>query len=68
MIANSVYTFKKLYFFDGGNIILAKSLYFVYPKGKAMTPHLLRCQGLAVIYYGFALDALDLGHPRLSLN
>jgi len=33
-----------------------------------MTPHLLRYQGLAVDDYGFALDALDPGHPRLSLN
>ena len=35
---------------------------------KPMTPHLLRYQGFAVVYDGFALDALDLGHPRLSLN
>ena len=27
--------------------------------------HLLRCQGHAVKTYGFALDALDLAHPRL---
>jgi hypothetical protein len=33
-----------------------------------MIPHLLCCQGFAVVYYGFTLDALDLGHPRLSLN
>ncbi len=33
-----------------------------------MIPHLLRYQGLAVDDYGFALDALDLGHPKLSLN
>jgi len=31
-----------------------------------MTPHLLRYQGLAVDDYGFALDASNLGHPRLS--
>jgi len=33
-----------------------------------MTPHLLRYQELAVDAYGFTLDALNLGHPRLSLN
>ena len=33
-----------------------------------MIPHLLRYQGLAVIDYGCALDALNMGHPRLSLN
>jgi hypothetical protein len=41
---------------------------FVYLTGKPMTPHLLRYQGLAVNDYGFALDALNMGHPRLSLN
>ena len=41
--------------------------YFVYPAGKPMIPHLLRYQGLAVDDYGFALDASNLGHPRLSL-
>jgi hypothetical protein len=30
-----------------------------------MTPHLLCCQGFAVINYSFTLDALDLQHPRL---
>jgi hypothetical protein len=43
-------------------------LHFVYPLGKPMIPHLLRCQGFAVAYYGFTLDALDLEHPQLSLN
>ncbi len=33
-----------------------------------MTPHLLRYPGLAVDDYGVALDALKLGHPKLSLN
>ena len=33
-----------------------------------MIPHLLRYQWLAVDDYGFVLDALDLGHPKLSLN
>jgi hypothetical protein len=37
----------------------------VYPSGKPMIPHFLRCQGFAVAYYGFTLDALDLQHPRL---
>jgi hypothetical protein len=33
-----------------------------------MIPHLLRYQELAVDDYGFALDASDLGQPKLSLN
>jgi hypothetical protein len=33
-----------------------------------MTPHLQRCQGFAVAYYSFTLDALHLAYPRLSLN
>ncbi len=33
-----------------------------------MMRHLLCCQGLAVAYYGFALDVADMAHPRLSLN
>jgi hypothetical protein len=33
-----------------------------------MIHHLLCYQGLAVVNYGFALDAADLAHPRLSLN
>jgi len=37
----------------------------IYPRGKPRTPHLLRCQGLAVKYYSFTLDVLDLRHPRL---
>jgi hypothetical protein len=32
---------------------------------KPMAPHLQRCQGLAVNYYSYTLDALDLQHPRL---
>ena len=56
--------------------MLMKS-HFVYPSGKPMIPHLLRYQGFAVGYYaakqillgyGFTLDALELGHPRLSLD
>jgi hypothetical protein len=41
--------------------------HFVYPAGKPMIPYFLCYQGLAVDDYGFALDASDLGHPRLSL-
>jgi hypothetical protein len=37
----------------------------VYPTGKPMILHLLRCQGLAVGDYGCTLDALNLQHPRL---
>ena len=36
---------------------------FFYPEGKPMMPHLLRCQGLAVKYYGFALGRLGSGAP-----
>ena len=45
-----------------------KRSHFVYPSGKLRIPHLLRYQGLAVDDYGFALNASDLGHPKLSLN
>jgi len=41
--------------------------YFVYLSGKPMIPHLPCYQGLAVDDYDFALDASNLGHPRLSL-
>jgi hypothetical protein len=48
---------------------------FFYSLGKPMIPHLFRYQGFAVddgglsrvIKRGFALDASNLGHPRLSL-
>jgi len=46
---------------------LIKKSHFVYPLGKPTIPHLLRYQELAVDDYGFALDASNLGHPRLSL-
>jgi hypothetical protein len=49
-------------------MLLILDLHFVYPSGKPETRHLQRCQGFAVAYYGFILDALDLGHPQLSLN
>ncbi len=49
-------------------MIFLLDLHFVYPAGKPMIPHLQRCQGFAVAYYSFTLDALDLGHPQLSLN
>jgi hypothetical protein len=45
-----------------------KTPQFVYLSGKPMTPHLLRYQGFAVDDYGFTLEALNLGHPRLSLD
>jgi hypothetical protein len=41
---------------------------FVYPSGKAMIPHLRRCHEFAVVHYGFTRDALNMGHPCLSLN
>ena len=56
---------------------ISESSHVIYPTGKPMAPHLLRCQGLAVNYYSCALDApgrlallgwrasVDLQHPRL---
>jgi len=38
-----------------------KSFHFVYPSGKPMPPHLLRCQGLAVDDYSFTLGRLKAG-------
>ena len=35
---------------------------------KPMIPHLLRYQRFAVDDYGFTLEALNLGHHRLSLD
>ena len=49
-------------------MILISDPRFVYPSGKPIIPHLQRYAGFAVAYYGFTLEALDLGHPRLSLN
>jgi hypothetical protein len=43
-----------------GYNILTKS-HFVYPAGKPIISHLLRYQGLAVVYYGFALGCLGSG-------
>jgi hypothetical protein len=36
--------------------------------GKPMISHLHRYQGFAVDDYGFTLDALNLGHSRLSIR
>ena len=47
---------------------IKKKSHFVYPAGKPIITHLQRYQGLAVDDYGFVLDALDLGHPRLPFN
>jgi hypothetical protein len=47
---------------------LEKTLHFVYPAGKPMIPHLLRCQGFGVDDYSQTLDALQPRHPQLSLN
>jgi len=35
----------------------------VYPLGKPMPHHLLRCQGLAADDYSFALGRLEAGAP-----
>jgi hypothetical protein len=40
---------------------LRKFFRFVYPLGKPMSSHLLRCQGLAVDDYSFALGRLEAG-------
>ena len=48
--------------------IIIKQSHFVYPVGKPIIPHLRRYQGFAVVHYSITLDALYLGHPRLSLN
>jgi hypothetical protein len=36
------------------------------PSAKPKVLNLLRCQGLAVTYYSFMGDALDLQHPLLQ--
>jgi hypothetical protein len=57
---------------------LIKKSHFVYLSGNPMIPYLLRYlparalqwqagKGLAVDDYGVTLDALNLGHPRISL-
>jgi hypothetical protein len=40
-----------------------KNFHFVYPSGKSIPPHLLRCQRLAVVDYSFALGRLEAGAP-----
>jgi len=42
-----------------------KNSHVVYPSGKPMILHLLRCQGIGVNDYSLTLDALHLQHPRL---
>jgi hypothetical protein len=42
---------------------LKKEFSFCLPKGKPILPHLLRCRGLAVEYYSFALGRLEAGVP-----
>jgi len=49
-------------------IYIINRSHFVYLPGKPIIPHLRRCQGFAVVHYSVTLDALYLGHPRLSLN
>jgi len=44
-------------------LFFLKIFHFVYPSGKPMPPHLLRCQGLAVDNYSFALGRLEAGAP-----
>jgi hypothetical protein len=36
-----------------------KTCHVVYPLGKPMTPHLLRCQGFGVAYYSLTLERLE---------
>ena len=40
-----------------------KFFHFIYPLGKPMPPHFLRCQGLVVGYYSFAPGRLETGAP-----
>jgi len=57
-------------------IVNHKTISFYWPFGprdsgpvrKPIIPHLRRYQGFAVVHYSITLDALYLGHPRLSLN
>jgi hypothetical protein len=42
-----------------------KNCHVFYPSGKPRILHLLCCQGFAVAYYSFTLDAVDLHYPRL---
>jgi hypothetical protein len=42
-------------------MVLRQFFHFVYPAGKPMPSHLLRCQGLAVEDYSFALGRLEAG-------
>jgi hypothetical protein len=42
-----------------------KNSHVVYPSGKPMIQHLLRCQGFGVNDYSLTHGALHLRHPRL---
>ena len=42
---------------------LIKNSYFVFLSGKPMMPYFLRCRGLAVDDYSFALGRLGPGAP-----
>ncbi len=56
---------RLLEYTPGDILKTTKNSHVIYPKGKSRMPHLLRCQGFAVKYYSFTLDALVLQHPRL---
>jgi hypothetical protein len=45
------------------NYIFRENFSFCLSFGKAILPHLLRCQGLAVNDYSFALGRLEAGVP-----
>jgi hypothetical protein len=47
---------------------LIKLSHFVYPSGKPMSPHLLRCQGLAVDDYSLTSAELSRGPPLDALT
>ncbi len=53
--------FSKLICLVSMSCLLKKYFHFVYPSGKPMSPHLLRCQGLAVDDYSVALGRLKAG-------
>ena len=50
--------FKTQYVLYCRVFVLRKNFHFVYPSGKPMSHHLLRCQGFAVGNYSFTLGRL----------
>ena len=61
-IVNYVYKTNYSSFTDKMKFVYFK-FHFIYPTGKPMAPHLLRCQGIAVGNYSFSLGRLGAGAP-----